>query len=317
MHYKIQTDTTGNIFQFPSSVRQLDVFLTRVLREPSSNRLQDHEQDAGCMSWTTPCAPSLSKFKDMAGALTRLVAGKLPYRLPCARLVARIIGDFGFCKHHGPPWFACHRCFCLAAQSDSLTAFSTIKLFKIAIEKFGSCGESGKWMLANAFVSALARYCNLQRLSSPMGPKQGVCFSKQHKLAQQPCRHVEYLLSCPAPWRLEDSVEASSPIFYNRPADEQSIHRRLYHMDPAMSKLVSESTHKCDRTVCQNATCDSMIHYAVGTTYKLCLVEAFAIRLFGLRCCSRNVVPRSSLHIAIILEHARLPVSMLLPHASH
>lgn len=145
-------------------------------------------------------------------------------------------------------------------QSDSLTAFSTIKLFEIAIEKFGSCGESGEWMLANAFVSALAHYCNLQRLSSPMGPKQGYASRSSTTCTDNPADTWILFELCPAAWRLEDSVEASSPIFHNRPADDQSNHRRLYHTDPATPKLRSKSTHENDRTVCQNTTCKSMIH---------------------------------------------------------
>jgi hypothetical protein len=60
-------------------------------------------------------------------------------------------------------------------------------------------------MLANGFaVFFSARYCNLQRLSTPMEAKQGAVSRSRPNLRWQPCRHVESLRAVAFfTWRLE------------------------------------------------------------------------------------------------------------------
>jgi hypothetical protein len=104
-------------------------------------------------------------------------------------------------------------------------------------------------MLANGFAAfALARYCNLQRLSTPMEPKQGMLLDSVITCTGNPADTWSFCELWPIPWRLENTVEASSPMFHNRPVNDQSMTRRPYHTGTA------QPSHRGDRTVCRDAT---------------------------------------------------------------
>ena len=90
-----------------------------------------------------------------------------------------------------------------APQSDSLTDFSTENFFEIAIVKFGLRGV-GKVDAGERFrCCPLARYCNLQRLSTPMEAKQGVLLEAVITCTGIPVDTWSLSELWPISWRLE------------------------------------------------------------------------------------------------------------------
>lgn len=141
-------------------------------------------------------------------------------------------------------------------RSDSLTDLSTENFFEIAIVKFGLRGV-GTEDAANGFpVFTLARYCNLQRVSTPMEAKQGVLREAHIML---PWRHVEFLQAMA--YFLATGKHRGSQFAdilkqtYSRPKHTL----RPYHTNTYRAARVEgqESSHKGDRTVCQDAATSS------------------------------------------------------------
>lgn len=97
-------------------------------------------------------------------------------------------------------------------------------------------------MLANGFaVFALARYYNLQRLSTPVEAKQGLLLEADITCTGIPADTWSLSELWPISWRLENTVEASSPMFYNRPVNDQSITLRPYHTDTVQPEVMDRS----------------------------------------------------------------------------
>lgn len=97
-------------------------------------------------------------------------------------------------------------------------------------------------MLANGFaVFPLARYCNLQRLSTPVEAKQGMLLEADITCTGIPADTWSLSELWSMSWRPENTVEASSPMFYNRPVYDQSITLRPYHTDSVQTKVMDRS----------------------------------------------------------------------------